>query len=294
MKHAENIATSKSIDVLLNYEAIKYFNNEQYEEDQHSDMLVDYKNKALNNKLTLSVLNIGQVGIIFCGLVAMLLYCAYDISIGVLDIGVFIVIQLYLLQIYRPLSNLGFAYREINAASIDVGYMLDAPEEQDEIKDPVDPRQMDQCKDDVIFENVTFSYEDRTILDQISFHISCGKTIALAGPSGAGKSTIAKLLFRFYDVNGGAIKVDNTNIKDVTKSSFRQYLGVVRQDPVIFNNTLFYNILYGNLQATDEMVFEAVGAASLTCLYRNCSKVTYSCRGEKVEVIKRGSDSVLL
>lgn len=264
MFSSENDSNTKAIDSLLNYETVKYFGNEAHETSRYDVGLRTYASAAVKGKQSLSALNITQGVIISSGLVSLMLMAAFDVRNGLMTVGDFVLVNTYLIQLYLPLNILGFAYREIKLSLANMEEMFNLLDEPYEITDPKDPISFSSKDACVTFENVSFDYNpDRAILKNISLDIPAGKTCAIVGSSGAGKSTISRLLFRFYDVTKGAIKLDGINIKEMSQKDLRHAIGMVPQDTVLFNDTIYYNIAYGNPSAPKEAVLEAARLAKI-------------------------------
>lgn len=258
MNQSNNTANNRAIDSLLNFETVKYFSNEEYEASKFNEALQIYEKSATKTTNSLSILNIGQDVIISLGLVALMILSATKINQGKMTVGDLIMVNTYLFQLSIPLSILGFAYREIKNALVgmeDMFNLLDIPEE---VEDAKDAKELTILKGEVAFKEVNFAYnQERPILHNISFTIDSGKTLAIVGSSGAGKSTISRLLFRFYDINSGSITIDGQDIRKVTQSSLRKAIGIVPQDTVLFNDTIYYNIAYGDNSASYDEVIAA-------------------------------------
>lgn len=264
MNQTDNEASSKAIDSLLNYETVKYFNNENHEIQQYDSALLRYRRAAVSSKITLSFLNGGQSLIISIGLITIMLLAGQDVQNNVLTVGDFVALNAYLIQLYMPLNLLGFAYREVKIALVNLENMLGLIHEPCEILDKQDASDLNFKAGEIVFNHVTFYYNtDRRILKDVSFTVPAGKTVAIVGSSGAGKSTISRLLFRFYDVTGGAILIDGQDIRDVTQESVRKLIGIVPQDTVLFNETIQYNIAYGRPSASQEEIIEAAKSAQI-------------------------------
>ncbi|MEN9397337.1 MAG: hypothetical protein RLZ81_1867 [Pseudomonadota bacterium] len=264
MNELDSSAHSRAIDSLLNYETVKYFNNEEFEARRYDENLERYRRAAIKSQSTLSLLNTGQQLIIAAGLVAMLWRATQGVVDGRMTLGDLVMINAFMIQLYIPLGFLGVLYREIKQSLTDLDKMFTLMEREREIADVPGARALTLTRSDVQFEHVHFAYEsNRAILHDISFAIPAGKTVAVVGPSGSGKSTLARLLFRFYDVQQGRILIGGEDIKQVTQASVRQAIGIVPQDTVLFNDTVEYNIAYGKPGATREQVEEAARAAHI-------------------------------
>ncbi len=265
MNEQEGRASNKSIDSLLNFETVKYFGNEAHEARRLDEALREYERAAVMNQVSLSMLNVGQAAIIAIGLTAVMLLSAYGIVAGTMTIGGFVLANTYLMQLYQPLNIFGFVYREIKQALIDIEEMFQLLEESDEIGEGADARPLAiDGGGRIEFDGVAFGYDPRRpLLRDVSFTIPAGRTLAIVGPSGAGKSTVSRLLFRFYDVNDGAVRVDGQDIREVTRSSLRAAIGIVPQDTVLFNETLYYNIAYGRPEATPAEIERAARLARI-------------------------------
>ncbi len=265
MNALDSTAHSHAIDSLLNYETVKYFNNENFEAKRYDESLQSYRRAAIKSQTTLSMLNTGQQLIIAVGLVAMLWRATQGVVDGRMTLGDLVMVNAFMIQLYIPLGFLGVIYREIKQSLTDLDKMFTLLEKEREIADEPGAQPI-QIGDEpaVRFENVNFSYEAaRPILKDVSFEIPPGKTVAVVGSSGAGKSTLARLLFRFYDVQGGRITIAGQDIKKVTQASVRQAIGIVPQDTVLFNDTVEYNIAYGKPGASREEVEAAARAARI-------------------------------
>ncbi|MDA9960938.1 ABC transporter ATP-binding protein/permease [Candidatus Pelagibacter sp.] len=263
MNQADNDVSTKMIDSLLNFETVKYFNNENFEANRLDQSLEEYELAANQSRHSLSLLNIAQTFIIMVGITIMLVMSVYGIKSGEIDIGGFVVINAYMLQLYQPLNWLGSVYREIRQALTDMENMFSllevAPTTNDNLED------IPQSDDaEIKFENISFDYDvRRTIIKDISFTVPNGKKVAIVGPTGAGKSTISRLLFKFYDPKEGNIFINNTNVNKISQNSLRKIIGVVPQDTVLFNDTIYYNIAYGSTGATKEEVISAAKNADI-------------------------------
>ena len=263
MNRADNNVSTKMIDSLLNFETVKYFNNEQYEFRRLDESLKDYELAANQSRHSLSILNVAQTFIIMLGITIMLVMSAYGIRNGDIDVGGFVVINAYMLQLYQPLNFLGSVYREISQSLTDMENMFSLLEVSTVSKDSREDIP-ESNNADIRFNKVSFDYDiRRTIIKDISFTVPNGKKVAIVGPTGAGKSTISRLLFKFYDPKEGEIYINNININRVSQESLRQMIGVVPQDTVLFNDTIYYNIVYGKIQANKKEVVSAAKNADI-------------------------------
>ncbi|MEM7392987.1 MAG: ABC transporter transmembrane domain-containing protein, partial [Verrucomicrobiota bacterium] len=257
-------ANTKAIDSLLNFETVKYFGNEGHEISRYDQNLARYEKAAIRSQSSLSLLNIVQSGIIGIGLIAIMIIAGKGVVDKTLTVGDFVLVNAFLIQLYLPLDFLGFVYREIKQSLVDMDQMFELIKQNPSIQDSPDAKPLEALRGGIEFRNVTFGYnESRTIVKGIDFSIAPGETVAVVGASGSGKSTLLRLLFRFYDVNGGAILLDGVDVRDVTQTSVRNAIGVVPQDTVLFNDTIGYNIQYGNPAAPKEAVKEAARLARI-------------------------------
>ena len=283
MNDSDTDANVKAIDSLLNYETVKYFSAEEREAARYDRAMARYEDASVRAYTSLAVLNAGQAVIFTIGLAAVMVMCAFEIKSGSKTVGDFVLINAMMIQLYQPLNFMGMVYREIKQAITDIEIMFSILTREPEIKDVTNAPQLKVKSGTIRFENVRFSYEAaRPILKGISFEVPAGKTVAVVGPSGAGKSTISRLLFRFYDLSGGRILIDDQDIAKVTQKSLRQAIGMVPQDTVLFNDTIRYNIRYGRWEATDAEVEEAARLAQIDPLIRIAPK------GYETEVGERG------
>lgn len=264
MNTLDSMANTKAIDALMNYETVKYFDNEGYELNRYQENMQGWVNSSVKNQVSLNFLNAGQSAIITVGTLALLWMAASRVYTGQMTVGDVVLVSTYLTQLYVPLSMLGFIYREMKNALTDIERMFSLFKEQGEITDGPNAIELQTENPRIEFKQVAFAYEpERPILHDLSFTIEAGQTLAVVGTSGAGKSTLARLLFRFYDIQAGQILIDGRDIREYTQSSLRRHIGIVPQDTVLFNDTIYYNIAYGNTQASPEQVYAAAKAASL-------------------------------
>ena len=264
MNKAETTANTRSIDSLLNYETVKYFGNEAHEFRRFDESLAQYEKAAIKGQTSLSLLNLTQSGIIAIGLIAIMVMTGSGVIKGEYTVGDFILVNTFLIQLYLPLNFLGFVYREIKNSLVDMDKIFELLKVNASVADHTDAKDLTVTTAVIEFQDVHFGYnQDRGILKGISFKIDSGKTLAIVGPSGSGKSTIGRLLYRFYDVTDGAIKIDGQDIRGVKQATLRASIGVVPQDTVLFNDTIGYNILYGKPDSSQAEVEEAAGMAGI-------------------------------
>jgi ATP-binding cassette, subfamily B (MDR/TAP), member 6 len=268
MNLADNATRARSVDSLLNFETVKYYGQENYEVQCYQQAIMDYQKEEFQSIFTLNILNTAQNILVCIGLLAGSLLCAYLVVHGEgtdkLTVGDYVLFATYIIQLYVPLNWLGTFYRQIQKNFVDMENMLELMKEDQEVIDAPGAPDLVCSRGGIDFSHVTFGYSpEKIILRDITFNISPGKIVALVGPSGAGKSTIMRLLFRFYDCNGGQISIDGQNIKTVTQSSLRRVIGVVPQDTVLFNQTIKYNIKYGRIAADDFDVITAARSADI-------------------------------
>jgi ATP-binding cassette subfamily B protein len=264
MNELDSVAQSRAVDSLLNYETVKYFNNEGFEAGRYDASLERYRKAAVKSQTTLSMLNAGQQCLIAVSLVAMLYRATQGVVDGHMTLGDLVMVNAFMIQLYIPLNFLGVIYREIKQSLTDLDKMFVLLEKEREVRDAPEARPLAGHDSTVRFEDINFAYEAaRPILKHVSFEIPAGKTVAVVGPSGSGKSTLARLLYRFYDVQQGRITIGGEDIRQVTQASVRQAIGIVPQDTVLFNDTVEYNIAYGRPGASREEVEEAARAARI-------------------------------
>ena len=264
VNESDSAANTRAVDSLLNYETVKYFNNEAYEARRYDEQMIHWEDAATRSQTTLSTLNLGQQLIIALGVTAMMWRAANGVVNGNMTIGDLVLVNAFLIQLYVPLNSLGLVYREIRQALTDLERMFNLLKENREIADAPDARDLPGGPLQINFDAVNFAYDpQRPILHNLNFSVPVGKTVAVVGHSGAGKSTLARLLFRFYDVTGGAIRINGHDLRTLKQGSLRAAIGIVPQDTVLFNDSIFYNIKYGRPEASREEVFAAARAAQL-------------------------------
>ena len=264
MNDAENEASTRQVDSLLNFETVRYFNNESHELTRVDEALKTYEQAAVKSRESLSLLNVSQAAVVISGITIMLIMAALNIRNGTMTVGGFVVVNTYLMQLSIPLNFLGTVYREIRQALVDMENMFTLLEEVPEIKDLPGAQPLSSPRGDIRFTDVHFGYDaQRVILHGISFQVKAGEKVAIVGPTGAGKSTISRLLLRFYDPNSGRIAVDGLDLQEITQASLRDAIGVVPQDTVLFNDTIYYNIAYGDPSADEQHIYEAARTARI-------------------------------
>jgi ATP-binding cassette, subfamily B, heavy metal transporter len=264
MNDMDSRANTRAIDSLLNYETVKYFGNELWEARRYDESLAKWEVAAVRNQTSLAALNAGQSAVIAVGVTLLMLLAADGVVKGTMTLGDLVLVNAYMIQLYMPLHFLGFVYREIKHSLADMEKMFGLLEQNAEVQDRPGAAQLVAGDARVTFQRVDFSYESkRQILFDVSLDVPAGRTVAVVGASGSGKSTLARLLFRFYDVSGGRILVNGQDIRDVTQRSLRAAIGIVPQDTVLFNDSIFYNIQYGRPEATREEVIEAARSAHI-------------------------------
>ncbi len=264
MNAADSEANTKAVDSLLNFETVKYFGNEVHEATRFDESLGRYEKAAVRSQVTLSMLNVGQQVVVNIALFVLLLLSGIRVAQGEMTVGQLVMINTYLIQLYIPLNVLGFVYREIKQGLVDMEVMFDLLLVEQEVADRPGALPLAVSRGAIEFDHVTFGYSaDRIILRDVSFKVPAGKTVAIVGPSGAGKSTISRILFRFYDVNSGTVRIDGQDIRDVTQQSVRAAIGVVPQDTVLFDDSVGYNIRYGRPGATQAEIEAVAKLASV-------------------------------
>lgn len=264
MNAQDTDANQKAIDSLLNFETVKYFGAETREAERYDRAMEGYEQAAVKTGLSLSFLNFGQSLVITTGLVIVMVMAALGVQAGTLTVGDFVMVNAYMIQITMPLNFLGTVYREIRQALTDMGEMFDLLDQPAEVVDRPGAQPVKVAGGAIVLDRLSFGYEAaRPILKDVSLTIGSGQTVAIVGPSGSGKSTIGRLLFRFYDVTGGALKIDGQDVRDVTQDSLHHKIGVVPQDTVLFNDTIHYNIAYGRPEASRQELIEAARAAKI-------------------------------
>lgn len=262
---ADSSSNTRAIDSLLNYETVKYFTNEDFEAKAYDSQLATWEQAKMKNRLSLFALNGGQALIISFSMTAMLALAAYEVTYGKMTLGDFVLINAFMMQLFIPLNFLGFVYREIRGSLANIEHMFDLMLKKPKVEDNDDADTLTLSDAEIKFTGVSFAYDiKRPIIKNISFTIKSGQKVAVVGESGSGKSTLVKLLFRFYDCDSGKITIDGQNIRQVTQHSLRKNIGIVPQDTVLFNDTLFANVNYGAPEANEEMVNKAFKLAHLS------------------------------
>ncbi len=279
---ADSTSNSRTVDSLLNYETVKYFTNEDYEAKLYDSELENWEIAKRKNRLSLFALNAGQALIIASAMTCMLALAAIRTANGEMTIGDFVLINAFMMQLFIPLNFLGFVYREIKSSLVNIEQMVGLLDKEPLIQDEKNALELGKVKSDIQFNHVHFHYnKDRPILKDVSFIIPVGKKIAVVGESGSGKSTLVKLLFRFYDTTQGSICIDGHNIRQLTQQSLRQAIGIVPQDTVLFNDSIFENIRYGRPSASDADVYHAIEMAHLKSFIDDLPKGVDTVVGER-------------
>ena len=282
MNSSDEDANTKSLDALINYETVKHFNNEQIEEERFDEAMSGYEKASSKVLTSLAFLNFGQTAIFTIGLTICMLMSGIEVSKGNQTIGDFVLVNALLMQLSIPLNFFGFIYREISQGMIDLRSLFSVLKIEPEIKDKKNAIEMSFEKTDIEFKNVSFSYDNkRNVLNKINFKIPSGSSLAIVGPTGAGKSTISRLLFRFYDVSNGSILVNGKDVRDITQVSLRKNIGVVPQDTVLFNDTIYYNLSYGKINADEKEIWEVARRAKLSELIKTLSDGMSTVVGER-------------
>lgn len=264
MNDSDTEANTKAVDSLLNFETVKYFGAEEREADRYDKSMALYEKASIKTYTSLAVLNSGQAVIFTIALTICLVMAAQDVMAGNHTVGHFAMVNLLMLQLFMPLNFMGMVYREIKQGLTDIERMMEVLDRSPEVADRPDAKQLHVSGGAIRFDHVDFAYDpERPILKDVSFQVPAGKMVAIVGPSGAGKSTISRILLRFYDVSGGSVTIDGQDLRNVTQKSLRAAIGVVPQDTVLFNDTIFYNIKYGRADATDEEVIAAAKMAQI-------------------------------
>ncbi len=264
MNQSDTDANTKAVDSLLNFETVKYFNNEKHETSRFDVSMKKYTAASIQSQISLSVLNTGQAAIMAVGQGVVLLLSALAVQRGQVTVGTFVAANLIIIQLYQPLNLLGTVYREITQGLVDMEAMFRLLNQPREVTDKPGAKPLAVTGGEIRFDNVVFGYDpERVVLKGISFTVPAGKTVAIVGPSGAGKSTISRILYRFYDIQGGQVTIDGQDIRDVTQESLRGIIGIVPQDTVLFNDTVKYNIAYGRIGASEADIKEAARLAQI-------------------------------
>lgn len=264
MNRLESKANTEAIDSLINYETVKYFNNESLESDRCNDTLRQWEDKAVMSQFSMSLLNFGQGAIIAVGITLIMFFAASEVTAGAMTIGDLVMVNTFLLQLFIPLNFLGVVYRSIRYSLADMDRLVHLLEEKPEITNSPQASELNIQAGEVRFQNVNFAYqENRQILFDVDFTIPPGQKLAVVGHSGAGKSTLARLLFRFYDVSGGSITIDGQDLREVSQESLRRAIGIVPQDTVLFNDSIYYNLAYAKPDATEDEIINAAKLAHI-------------------------------
>ena len=282
MNQSDTEANTKAVDSLLNYETVKYFNNEAHETRRYDRSMERFTNASIQSEQTLSALNVGQATIMSLGIGVVMALAASGIKDGRFTVGALVMANAYLIQLYQPLNLLGTAYREITQALVDMESMFRLLHKPQEIKDKPGAKDLAITGGEIKVDNVVFAYDpDRIVLKGVSFTVPAGKTVAVVGPSGAGKSTISRILYRFYDIKSGSVTIDGQDLRDVTQTSLRAAIGIVPQDTVLFNDTIRYNIAYGRIGANEADIKDAARMAQIDRFVRELPLGYESMVGER-------------
>ncbi len=264
MNAKDSEANSQAIDSLINYETVKYFGNEAYEHRRYSDTLKEWEDAAIKSQTSMSGLNIGQGVMIAVGVTLIMILASQQVIAGTMTLGDLVLVNAFMLQVFIPLNFLGVVYSQLKHALSDMQQMFHLLQQVPEIKDRPDAAPLEVGEGEIRFEHVDFAYQpERAILHDVNFLVPAGKKVAVVGHSGAGKSTLSRLLFRFYDVTAGRVLINGQDVRDVTQTSLRHAIGIVPQDTVLFNDTVYHNILYGRTDATQDEVIEAARTANI-------------------------------
>ncbi len=264
MNDSDTEANTKTVDSLLNYETVKYFNAEAHKERRFDSAMEKYSQTSIMTQYSLSILNAGQALIVAVGLVAIMVMVIYGLRSGAQTIGDIVLVNMMLVQLAQPLHRLGTVYRDAQQALIDMEAMFSLLRRPAEVEDKPGAKPLKVTNGEISFDDVVFGYDrERVVLNGISFRVPAGKTVAVVAPSGAGKSTISRILYRFYDIKSGSVTIDGQDIREVTQASLRAAIGIVPQDTVLFNDTIRYNIAYGRIGASEEEVLEAAQLAQI-------------------------------
>ena len=264
MNQSDTDANTKAVDSLLNFETVKYFNNEKHETRRFDVSMERYSRASIQSQISLSVLNTGQAAIMAMGQGIVLVLAAFAVARGEVTVGTFVAANLIIIQLYQPLNLLGTVYREITQGLVDMEAMFRLLNQPREVQDKPGAKPLAVHGGEIKFDNVVFSYDpERIVLKGISFTVPAGKTVAVVGPSGAGKSTISRILYRFYDIKNGSVTIDGQDIRGVTQESLRAVIGIVPQDTVLFNDTVRYNIAYGRIGANESEIKDAARLAQI-------------------------------